>query len=359
MSHLPLDIGWERSSVYTVIAEAAHFSGRWLIQEPRPMQQSDSDGTPIFSTAADRFVLPVMKTIVATLGAAVLWCGLWLMLENASLRRDAAWHLCLPTLFLVMVSLMIYRENRKWWCPSRRLLETLEGCRAGERPIDELNQVGGAMAGVAVQVASLLHDLREQKRLAAELEAELRQRVANRTSALERQMSSLRAQATRDALTGLYNRRMLEECLPKMVQECRAAKGELSILAIDVDNFKPLNDSLGHATGDEFLRSIAQILRSGVRECDAAIRSGGDEFIILLPGCSLAAARSLADRLAAMVEGLAKTVKSPVPPGLSVGTASLAHLPPASPIESMAPALLEAADKQLYLKKAQRKRKVA
>jgi diguanylate cyclase (GGDEF)-like protein len=142
-----------------------------------------------------------------------------------------------------------------------------------------------------------------------------------------------------------------------MIQECRAEAGELSILAIDVDNFKLLNDAMGHAVGDEFLRSIAQILRSGVREGDAAIRCGGDEFIVLLPGCPLHAARSLGEWLTGMVQSLARTIKSPIAPGLSVGSASLNRVASAnSPQEAMA-ALLEAADKQLYLKKASRKRR--
>jgi diguanylate cyclase (GGDEF)-like protein len=265
----------------------------------------------------------------------------------------------LPSLILTMVLLVAYREHRKWWQPARRLARTLEGSRAGELPIDELKAVGGGLAEVAELVELLLHDVRDQRRQTAELEAEHRQRVANRTNALERQMSSLRAQATRDALTGLYNRRMLEECLPKMIQECRERSKELSILAIDVDNFKVLNDSLGHATGDEFLRSIAQILRSGVRDGDAAIRCGGDEFIVLLPGYPPDAARKLADRLSSMVHSLAKTIKSPIPPGLSVGTASLDILAASASIDRTMSELLEAADKQLYIKKAAGKRRVA
>jgi diguanylate cyclase (GGDEF)-like protein len=303
--------------------------------------------------------MPAMKLLAGALGTTVLWCSVWQMLQNAPLGRDAVWHLSLPTLILTVILLLVYRENRKWRQPVRRLSTMLRGCRAGELPIDELKVFGGGVAEVAEVAQALLHDLREQRRITAQLEEELRQRVANRTSALERQMSSLRMQAMRDPLTGLHNRRMLEECLPKMIQQCRADGGELSILAIDVDNFKTLNDSLGHAMGDEFLRSIAQILRSGVRECDTAIRCGGDEFIVLLPGCPLVAARSLGERLVAMVGSLAKTVKSPLPPGLSVGAASLKRSAVSSSMEQEMSGLLEAADKQLYLNKASRKRKAA
>jgi diguanylate cyclase (GGDEF)-like protein len=323
------------------------------------MQGSDNDEKPDARRGSHHDVSVAMKIGVAALAAPLLWCAIWLLLENAPLGSAAAIHLSVPTLILATVALLVYRENRKWRAPSRQLKEILEGCRSGERPIEELKTVSGGMTELALVAQQLLHDLRQQKRVAAELENELRQRVAHRTSALERQMSSLRVQATRDALTGLYNRRMLEECLPKMIQECRTSNNDLSVLAIDVDNFKPLNDSLGHAVGDEFLRSIAQILRSGVRECDAAIRCGGDEFIVLLPGCSLPAARALADRLTAVVESLAKTIKSPIPPGISVGTASLMDLTKAATLELAVSSLLQAADKHLYLKKASRKRRVA
>jgi diguanylate cyclase (GGDEF)-like protein len=323
------------------------------------LEGSHNGGESRTLASAHPHLLAAMKTAAGALSATLLWCAVWLMLDNAPLGRDAIWHLSLPTLILSAVGLLIFRENHKWWQPSQRMARILKGCRAGELPIEELKKVGGGLAEVAEEVQAALHDLRHQRRLTTQLEAELRQRVASRTSALERQMNSLRAQATRDPLTGLYNRRMLEECLPRMIQECRAGAGELSILAIDVDNFKPLNDSLGHAMGDEFLRSVAQILRSGLRECDTAIRCGGDEFIVLLPGCPLDAARSLADRLAAMVHSLAKTVKSPVPPGLSVGTASLRRIATSSSTELEMSALLEAADKQLYLKKASRKRNAA
>jgi diguanylate cyclase (GGDEF)-like protein len=304
--------------------------------------------------------LPVAaKCLLAALAATALWWGVWMLLAGALMGESPATHLLAPTLILTMVWLLIYREYMKWWKPSRELREILEGCRERNRPIDDLRRVRGEMTPLAEMCTALLRELREQQRRTAELEAELHSRVVNRTSALERKMSSLRAQATRDALTGLYNRRMLEECLPKMIADCRTSGGELSVLAIDVDNFKPLNDTLGHAVGDEFLRSIAQILRSGVRECDAAIRSGGDEFIVLLPGCSLSAARALAERLATMVESLARTIKSPRPPGLSVGTAALSSIGHAKEDHEIIPALLEAADQQLYVRKTARKKRGA
>jgi len=71
---------------------------------------------------------------------------------------------------------------------------------------------------------------------------------------------------------------MLDQYLPQMVEKCRGAENRSSVLMIDVDHFKLLNDTLGHAAGDDFLRDIGQIIQSTIRDQDAAFRCGGDEF---------------------------------------------------------------------------------
>ena len=130
----------------------------------------------------------------------------------------------------------------------------------------------------------MLRDSRRKRAEAAALEHETRQRIANRTDALERTIGSLRQQATRDVLTGLFNRRMLEEYLPQAVKRCKEARIGLCLLMIDVDHFKLLNDTLGHAAGDELLKTIGQLIRSTIREKDLAFRCGGDEFVVQLEG---------------------------------------------------------------------------
>jgi diguanylate cyclase (GGDEF)-like protein len=92
---------------------------------------------------------------------------------------------------------------------------------------------------------------------------------------------------------------------------------------IDVDNFKPLNDTLGHAAGDEMLRNIGQVIKSSMRDTDAAFRVGGDEFVVLLSGADEEAGRRLADRISKLVAGLAMPLKMERPVGLSIGVASL------------------------------------
>ncbi|WP_194721836.1 sensor domain-containing diguanylate cyclase [Noviherbaspirillum malthae] len=94
----------------------------------------------------------------------------------------------------------------------------------------------------------------------------------------------LQEQATRDALTGLYNRRYCDETLERELARCRRNGQELSILMIDVDHFKQINDSYGHQAGDEVLRALAFLLNEQVRASDVACRYGGEEFLVLLPG---------------------------------------------------------------------------
>src|SRR5260221_3232101 len=102
----------------------------------------------------------------------------------------------------------------------------------------------------------------------------------------------LNLQAMRDPLTGLYNRRQLEEGLHREVLRARRVGGTVGVMAIDVDHFKRVNDTLGHEVGDSALRGIADELASCVREEDIACRAGGEGFVIILPGGGEKAVRS-------------------------------------------------------------------
>ncbi len=114
---------------------------------------------------------------------------------------------------------------------------------------------------------------------------------------LERLSRELEHQATRDPLTGLHNRREMENRL-REVQGMAARYGLPAVVAIlDLDDFKSVNDTAGHATGDRFLRTFAVQLTREIRETDHAFRYGGDEFLVILPNTTLEAARPIAKRL--------------------------------------------------------------
>jgi diguanylate cyclase (GGDEF)-like protein/PAS domain S-box-containing protein len=159
---------------------------------------------------------------------------------------------------------------------------------------------------------------------------------------------SLRLQSIRDSLTGLYNRRYLNEVLEREVR--RAARGQrhLAVMLLDVDSFKGINDTYGHETGDTFLRELGSFLQKRVREEDIACRYGGDEFIILLTETSPDAARRRARQLR---EGV-KTLTVPhrgqylTPPTVSIGVALYPEH------GSTVDELMRAADDALYKAKA-------
>ncbi|MCC7351536.1 MAG: GGDEF domain-containing protein [Phycisphaerales bacterium] len=245
-----------------------------------------------------------------------------------------------------------YRKSLYWTWSERRLRVMLPKVRAGEIPIEELSRAGEPMNALVPMIQDLCRDLRQQQAVIAGLDHELSQKVAHRTGALERTIQSLRHQASSDVLTGLYNRRALETKLPEMMQKCRQQEKDLSLLMMDVDNFKLLNDLRGHVVGDEFLKSLGQLIRSSIRATDAAFRYGGDEFVIVLPNCGPGPAEQIGQRLVETVEQLVKPMKLDRPPGLSMGLNALSRHE--SHVD--ATTLLDGADCALYAQKAQRRR---
>jgi diguanylate cyclase (GGDEF)-like protein len=112
----------------------------------------------------------------------------------------------------------------------------------------------------------------------------------------------LNLQAMRDPLTGLYNRRQLEEGLHREILRARRGGASVGVMAIDVDHFKRVNDTLGHEAGDCALQAIAAELAGCVREEDIACRAGGEEFVIILPGTGKTALRSRAEAVRRKIE---------------------------------------------------------
>ena len=209
-------------------------------------------------------------------GASLFWLG-WLVggAEPAGRARAVLVLVVLGALG-VTVALVGVNHRRRWAEPARRLAELLPRVKRGDAAVEELSEIDvGGLAALVGPVRELAHELRQQRAAAAALESEIRQRVANRTDALERTIGTLRQLATRDALTGLFNRRFLDQYLPQCVQRHARERRDLCLLMIDLDNFKVLNDTLGHAAGDDLLRSVGQLIRSTARGDDVAFRCGG------------------------------------------------------------------------------------
>ena len=108
---------------------------------------------------------------------------------------------------------------------------------------------------------------------------------------------TLRHQVVHDVLTGLFNRRYLEETLEREIHRVRRKGASLGIIMLDLDRFKHFNDTFGHDAGDNLLRSLGKTLASCVRREDVACRYGGEEFILILPEASLEIVRQRAEEI--------------------------------------------------------------
>ena len=109
--------------------------------------------------------------------------------------------------------------------------------------------------------------------------------------------------ATTDALTGLGNRRSMQDTFPREIARCLEDDSPVALIMVDVDNFKDFNDKFGHIAGDRALTAVADVLRHQFRPHDVLVRYGGDEFAVLLPGIDEETALSVADRVRTAVSG--------------------------------------------------------
>ena len=120
----------------------------------------------------------------------------------------------------------------------------------------------------------------------------------------KRQEDDLRSAATKDFLTGLFNRRAFEDAARAELSRWQRGRDPLALLIIDADHFKQVNDTYGHATGDDVLRALARTVQDQVRELDLVARLGGEELVVLLPSTDVVGARAAAERIRQAVERL-------------------------------------------------------
>lgn len=232
------------------------------------------------------------------------------------------------------------------WDLGRTLGSMAEGM-ASQR-LDDIrartDEVGTLMQSFARMLQTVEHQAAEINAFASKLDAAYKE--------LESTNLRLKEYSFKDEVTGLYNRRFFSMRLDEELARYRRFNHPASVVLMDLDGFKAVNDDLGHAVGDETLRDIAQILQKHSRGINVVSRYGGDEFAILLVETSKAGARLYADRIRQVIAGFpfshGKTITA------SLGVASV-------PDDEAATAedLFRAADEALYAAKRAGKNQVA
>ncbi len=227
--------------------------------------------------------------------------------------------------------------------PLARLTERARQARLDHSRVDLPTDRRDEIGEVARLLVDLNMDVEEWRGRTTELKVNLSRRVDYQTARIAKELSQVQRKAWTDPLTRLGNRRLLEDRIGPLLAKQRKAGAEMAVVMFDVDNFKTLNDTLGHGAGDELLRFMGELLSQCVREEDLAIRLGGDEFLLVLPCVSARNAKAVADRVIRLFAQRAGLLPVQPKPTISGGVAELLlHRP------DTAEALLHMADRALY-----------
>jgi two-component system, cell cycle response regulator len=197
------------------------------------------------------------------------------------------------------------------------------------------------------------HELSDGERL--QLGSSIEMRFAMTADDEEHLQRKLYESSVRDPLTGIFNRKHMNERLAAEVAYAVRHKTELALLMFDLDHFKAINDQFGHQAGDKVLIGVAGIVLRTIRLEDVLCRYGGEEFVVLVRGTDVRGAVALAERIRSIVE-TARIVHEdlPIPVKVSVGVATIACCQG----ESSGERLIGVADQRLYAAKQQGRNRV-
>lgn len=238
----------------------------------------------------------------------------------------------------------MYQEGRRLW----KLLPTASETQA-EPPVSlaggQLSHAWRSARGGGVLLIQRHHPFTADVLPLAETALPAARRLLEITF----EFAASQSQVARDFLTGLFNRRYLNQQLPQEIERSRRFGYGFSLVLVDLDGFKQFNDTLGHRSGDELLAQVGSILRTSLRRIDIPTRYGGDEFAIILPQTTAEQAETLLTRVEQRISGLPRDMGVDLLVGASFGVASY----PADGLSMEE--LIESADERLYRAKEERK----
>ncbi len=210
-----------------------------------------------------------------------------------SQRSDMLWRvLAITAGALVLAAVLSTVIASSVTAPITHISEVVARIKGGELSA----RTRGAASGVLEPLAAGINDMAERIAFTQE---DLRHKVVLATEELRQQKEAAERAARVDALTGVANRRAFDEIAEHEVQRALRYGMPVSLIMIDLDHFKTINDSYGHQTGDAVLVSFARTITQAVREVDVVGRWGGEEFLVLLPGTAAAEAMRAAERMRA------------------------------------------------------------
>lgn len=249
-------------------------------------------------------IVPVSETTATKLGWRIV---LRQPVAAASAPIDALRpHLVgLSLLTAIVFALLGYRFARRNCLPIEQLVLTLRGIEQGNRaPVYPANRQIPEIGQLISSIASMTRALFERERELETRNAALETLVDERTEALSTANSELDRLTTHDALTGANNRRRLDERLREYFAEMQRTRSDYTLLIVDVDHFKQINDTFGHDAGDRVLKQLAMLLEQDTRETDFVARYGGEEFVVILPNTRAAEGEIVAEKLRSAVAAL-------------------------------------------------------
>lgn len=253
--------------------------------------------------------------------------------------------------FALILLFFTYRLARRFSTPIEILARNARLIEKGQQDIDfKTNNSIREIRVLSNALRSMVKTLLLQKQQLQTANENLEHKVNERTAELKAANTELEMLASRDVLTGLKNRRAFNEYIEYLFAQFKRHQQSYSVLMLDIDYFKKVNDKFGHEMGDHVLHQTAEIINQSVRSTDFVARLGGEEFIIILPSTTAKAAFNIAEKIRHQVAQA--TIISDYVLTLSIGVSEVVNM------DELANAAVRRADQALYMAKAQGRNQV-